>query len=176
MSELNDRLVISGPIGTIFFELLQLVLILHVSINYLKINRFEGYMFLCGFIIHTLRLYLNYEISIKKTNKNKILNLISLLFLVYTIVNNFNYFGFEILFALLYSFLAITNFLVLKKESKLSRKVWRNRKIFYFIPLTIYLLYLSYFNMNSNILPLILGDGIYHLVDIILYLYECCGM
>lgn len=172
MNELKDILVISGPVGSIYFELLQLILILHVIIFYFKKNKIEGIIFSYGFIIHIIRLYLNYEISLEKTNQNKILSLISLIFLIYSIINNFNYFGFEILFGLLYAFLAIYNFLVLKQDNNIDSKVWHNRKIYYFIPLTIFFIYLSYLNIDNNILPLILGDSIYHFVDLIYYFYN----
>jgi hypothetical protein len=171
MIKLKDRLVISGPFGEIFFELLQIILILHIIFFYYKNKNIIGLLFFYGFLIHVGRLYLNFNDSLNKLKKYKLLSLVSFSFLLFMFINKLDFKGYQILFGLLYATIAVINFLLIDQKNKIDKEAWDNRKIFYFIPLTIFLGYLSYLNINNNILPLIFGDFIYHFIDLIYHFY-----
>ena len=174
MNYLKHLLVISGPVGTIFYEILQLVLIFHVIYIFFNKNSFKyNILALCccyAFFLHIIRFYLNFDLIIHKTKKYKYISFIAYLFLMYMITNKFKIKDNRIYLGLLYALLAITNLIIFKsKKNNLPKDVSKNRKIFQFIPLTLLLGYLAYSHRDDNILPILLGDFIYHFYDLIKY-------
>ena len=86
------------------------------------------------------------------------------------ITNKFKIKDNRIYLGLLYALLAITNLIIFKsKKNNLPKDVSKNRKLYQFIPLTLLLGYLAYSHRDDNILPILLGDFIYHFYDLIKY-------
>ena len=123
----ENIIVISGPVGVIYFEILQLIL------------------------------------------KYKLVSFVSLIVLLYFISKKFNIKNYKLYFGVIYGLLAIINLILLKNNGYLPFNIKFNRKIYYFVPFTIFLGTLAYFNINNQLLPFLFGNFIYHLVDLLIF-------
>lgn len=167
----NFKYRITGPVGTLPFEILQLIYIIYsifYIINNCKLNKFLNVIIIISaiyiLIIHFIRLLIKYKFVINNTKKYKKISILSLIFLFFIIFNKFN-FNFKILIGIIYSLFAILNFIYVKQNIHTSSII--KYRLYLYLFFILYLLYVSKLFYNTNIFPIILGDLIYHIIDYI---------
>lgn len=164
---LESLLVIKGPIADIPFELLQLMLIMHTIIWFAKQNKFINCFLVCTtFIMHMLRFFI-YLPSILQNTNSLIFSCISLGVILYYIFNYFNIKQHKLKLGCIYAMLAIYHFVYNFNGANDNNTEFK--KIYYFIPFTNMLGVCSWEYYNENIFPLIFGDYVYHLIDLIAF-------
>ena len=151
------RFIQDSEIANFGFELFQLVYILFfiINTNNITIKKIS----LLIFFVHFYRIIFNFKSIINYHNKNKLWSKLSLLFLIFLLYTNYEN-NIPIIYSIIYSTLAINSFII------------TNTTLYTDIPITIGLLYLIInkdLYLTNKTIPLILGDFIYHIYELILY-------
>lgn len=150
-----------GEVGNVFFEILQMLYCL-ICFNtfFKKENVFFTNILLLIFLVHLFRFILNYNKILSLFYDDKVLGILSLIYVFYLLINNFNVFN-SYIFGFIYAYLAI----------KSLKKTTVSTKLFADIPVTFGLtfLFLNKNKFDNKIVPIILGDLIYHIFEIIIH-------
>ena len=150
-----------GEVGNIFFEFLQMLYCLICFDTFFKSrNFFFTNALLLIFFVHLLRFIINYNKILNLFYEDKVLGILSLMYIYYLFINNFKVFN-SFIFGLIYAYLAI----------KSLKKTVVSTKLFADIPVTFGLIFLL---LNKNkfddkIVPIILGDLLYHIFEIMIH-------
>lgn len=149
-----------GEIGNVFFEILQMLYcIICFDTFFKRENTFFTNIVLLIFLVHLLRFILNYKKILSLFYNDKVTSILSLVYVIYLLINKFNVFN-SYIFGLIYAYLAIKSL----KKTKVSTMLFAD------IPVTFGLIFLL-LNKNkfdNKIVPIILGDLIYHIFEIII--------
>lgn len=153
------KMVKEGEAANLGFELYQLFYIVIVFFQFDNII-FKSSIFTI-FLVHLVRLILNKNKIILQHFKNFRVSTMCFGLLIFLLLNNYNT-KYPYLHGIFYGILAINSFIQTKKSTKLYSD----------IPVTLGLLFL-FINrekyLNNKILPVVMGDLIYHLYELTLY-------
>ena len=159
--------IIRGPSGDIYFEFLQLLLIIHCLYwFYINKNNILFYLAILPLIIHGLRLFLNFKKILKK-NTNLLIKTLSIIIIFIYVFNKFNVKKYAVIITILYFVLAIYHFILNNTYHDKNHLFFKNK--YYFIPFTILLGILSWLFRNQDIFPFLFGDFMYHIVSLNYY-------
>jgi hypothetical protein len=153
------KMVKEGEVSNLGFELYQLFYIIITFFEFDNII-FKSIIVII-FLVHIVRLILNKNKIILQHYKNFKISTICFTLLIYLLLNNYDT-KYPYLHGIIYGILAINSFVQSKKSTKLYSD----------IPFTLCLLFL-FINrekyVSNKILPVVIGDLIYHLYELILY-------
>ena len=150
----------NGEIGSLGFELLQLIYCIkgaiytfNLSDNHLKSLLLHPFIVIL--FVHILRFLIKIKqiINISKNPKHFILDIISLIY-IYYILNNDSYN--HILFGLIYYFIAVNSF------SNNYNNFYNTTNLYYI---------LNILQIPNNLLPVLIGDCLYHIYELYTYFY-----
>ena len=172
---ISINFVNNGEIGSLGFELLQLLYCIKVAIYafYLSDNYIKSFLlhpFIVILLVHIFRFLIKIKqiINISKNTKHFILDIISLIYIYYIL--NYNSYN-HILFGLIYYFIAVNSFYNNYNNSNNTTKLHID------IPLTFILIFINicYFlniiHVPHNLLSVLIGDCLYHIYELYTYFY-----
>lgn len=155
----ESKMVKEGEVSNLGFELYQLF---YIIITFFEFNNiiFKSLIFTI-FLVHLVRLILNKNKIILQHFKNIKVSTICFILLIFLLLNNYNT-EYPYVHGIFYGILAINSLIKTKKSTKLYSD----------IPITLGLLFL-FMNrdkyLNNKILPVVMGDLIYHLYELVIY-------